>query len=64
MLKIEHLTKKFGPFTAVNDVTLSIESGSFIGLIGRSGAGKFFIKIGILQICREEICANGAALVQ
>ena len=38
MLKIEHLTKKFGPFTAVNDVTLSIESGSFIGLIGRSGA--------------------------
>ena len=40
MLKIEHLTKKFGPFTAVNDVTLSIEPGSFIGLIGRSGAGK------------------------
>jgi len=40
MLQIEHLTKKFGPFTAVNDVTLSIEPGSFIGLIGRSGAGK------------------------
>src|SRR5271165_6083719 len=40
MLTIEKLTKRFGAKAAVQDVTLTIESGSFAGIIGRSGAGK------------------------
>ena len=29
-LKIEHLTKKFGDFTALNDVSLDIAEGEFV----------------------------------
>ncbi|HCL79836.1 MAG TPA: ABC transporter ATP-binding protein, partial [Synergistaceae bacterium] len=34
------LTKKFGDFTAVNDVTLQIEQGSVYGFLGPNGSGK------------------------
>ena len=40
MLVIEGLTRRFGSKAAVDGVSLAIESGSFVGVIGRSGAGK------------------------
>jgi phosphonate transport system ATP-binding protein len=40
MLALTGVTKKFGSKPAVCDVSLRIESGSFVGVIGRSGAGK------------------------
>ena len=40
MLAIEGISRRFGGKTAVCDVTIGIESGSFVGVIGRSGAGK------------------------
>jgi branched-chain amino acid transport system ATP-binding protein len=40
MIKVENLTKKFGGFTAVNDASLTIETGSITGLVGPNGAGK------------------------
>ena len=39
MLAIEGLTRRFGTKAAVDNVTLSIVPGSFVGVIGRSGAG-------------------------
>jgi ABC-2 type transport system ATP-binding protein len=36
----EGLTKRFGDFTAVDDVSLKIPAGSFFGLVGPNGAGK------------------------
>lgn len=39
-LVIEHLTKKYGSFTALNDLTLTLGSGEILGLIGPNGAGK------------------------
>ena len=39
-LKAEHITKKFGAQTALDDVTLSIDHGEFFGLLGTNGAGK------------------------
>ena len=35
-----HLVKKFGPVTAVNDVTLSVPEGHIFGFLGPNGAGK------------------------
>ena len=39
-LHLESLTKRFGDFTAVRDLTLSVPSGSFFALLGPSGCGK------------------------
>src|SRR5690606_27238359 len=40
VLEINHLTKKFGKLTAVNDLSLSVEKGNVYGLLGPNGSGK------------------------
>lgn len=40
MIELRNITKKFGPFTAVNNVSLKIETGQFFGFLGPNGAGK------------------------
>lgn len=40
MLKIEHLTKKYGDKAAVQDLSLHISKGDIYGFIGHNGAGK------------------------
>lgn len=42
MLKIEHLSKKFvgNDFYSLSDVSMEIEKGEIVGLIGKNGAGK------------------------
>ncbi len=39
-LRFENVTRRFGSFTAVNDVTLDIEKGETFSLLGPSGCGK------------------------
>jgi spermidine/putrescine transport system ATP-binding protein len=39
-VEVERVTKLYGSFKAVDDVSLTIENGSFISLLGSSGAGK------------------------
>ena len=40
MLELINLTKKFGNFTAVNNINLKVEAGDFFGFLGQNGAGK------------------------
>ena len=40
MLAIEHLTKKFGNFNAVDDISLTVSRGEIFGFLGPNGAGK------------------------
>ncbi len=40
LLKVQGLTKKYGPHTAVAGVTFSVNRGEIFGLIGANGAGK------------------------
>jgi len=40
MIDARHLTKRFGDFTAVRDVSLTVEGGEVVGLLGANGAGK------------------------
>lgn len=40
MLRIQSVTKRYGPLTALDDVSLDIARGEFFGLLGPNGAGK------------------------
>ncbi len=40
MLEIKNITKRFGTFEAVKDVSLAVPSGAFLVLLGPSGCGK------------------------
>ena len=40
MLEVKELTKSFGTFKAVDNVSFSIPDGTILGLIGQNGAGK------------------------
>ncbi len=40
MITVEHLTKRYGDFTAVNNLSFEIEEGHVYGFLGPNGAGK------------------------
>lgn len=65
MLRIEHLTKRYGDKTAVDDLSLHVKKGMIFGFIGHNGAGKTTtIKscCGILQFDEGEIYIDGTSI--
>jgi ABC-2 type transport system ATP-binding protein len=40
MIEVRNLTKKYGDFTAVSDLSFSVPPGGILGLVGPNGAGK------------------------
>ena len=40
MIRLEHVTKSFGRYKALDDVSIVVEEGEFLTVIGRSGGGK------------------------
>ncbi|MBR5272638.1 MAG: ABC transporter ATP-binding protein [Clostridia bacterium] len=65
MLKIEHLTKKYGNKLAVDDLNLHIQGGEIYGFIGHNGAGKTTTLkacCGILQFDDGEIYIDGVSI--
>lgn len=65
MLRIEHLTKKYGDKKAVDDLSLHIQKGEIYGFIGHNGAGKtttLKAVVGILQFDEGEIFIDGVSV--
>ncbi|MEY8819094.1 ABC transporter ATP-binding protein [Bacillus subtilis] len=69
-IKLEHVSKKYGRHTAVNDVSIALSSGRIYGLIGPNGSGKSttlkmmagllfptsgFVKVDEEQVTREMV---------
>lgn len=40
MIEVQHVTKRYGPVAAVNDVSFRVEAGQILGFLGPNGAGK------------------------
>ena len=40
VLRVEHLSKRFGPVTALRDINMHLRKGEVLGLLGDNGAGK------------------------
>jgi simple sugar transport system ATP-binding protein len=40
VLRVEHITKRFGPVTALRDINMHLRKGEVLGLLGDNGAGK------------------------
>ena len=65
MLKIEHLTKVYGDYKAVDDLSLHIQKGQIYGFIGHNGAGKTTTLksvVGILPFDQGSITIDGHSL--
>jgi len=62
VIDIRHLTKQYGDFTAVDDLSLSVRKGEFLGILGPNGAGKSTTLkaiTGMLTPTKGEIYVNG-----
>lgn len=62
MLKLEHVTKYYGDFLAVDDLSFEVKSGEIFGLLGVNGAGKtttFRMITGLLDKTSGMITFNG-----
>ena len=65
MLTVENLVKRFGGFTAVNNVSFAIDQGEIVGLIGPNGSGKstiFNMLAGAFPPTRGSIVFEGREL--
>ena len=40
MIEVKHVSRVFGDFRAVDDISFSIKTGEIVGLLGPNGAGK------------------------
>ncbi|WP_297083716.1 ABC transporter ATP-binding protein [uncultured Demequina sp.] len=52
VIEVDHLTKKFGSFTAVDDVSFDIHAGEIFGFLGPNGAGKSTTIRSLLDLIR------------
>ncbi len=65
IIRVQNLTKTYGNFTAVNNISFSVEKGTMLGFLGINGAGKTTVinmlatllapDSGHVEICGEEL---------
>ncbi len=62
MLKVENITKYYGDFLAVDDLSFEVKKGEIFGLLGSNGAGKtttFRIIMGLLDATKGNVTLDG-----
>ena len=67
MIELRNVTKKFGSFTAVDDISLVVPAGEFFGFLGPNGAGKtttIKMMAGLFAPTSGQIFMNGFDVVK
>ncbi|MFM7736756.1 MAG: ATP-binding cassette domain-containing protein, partial [Alphaproteobacteria bacterium] len=67
IIRAEHLTRRFGDFTAVDDLTIRVEPGSIFAFLGANGSGKsttIRMLIGLLSPTGGEIEVDGIDVIR
>lgn len=67
MIELRNVTKRFGSFTAVDDISLVIPPGEFFGFLGPNGAGKtttIKMMAGLFSPTEGQILMNGFDIVK
>lgn len=59
-ISVQNLTKRFGSFTAVDQITFDVEQGEIFGFLGANGAGK---TTAMRMLCGLSMPSNGEATV-
>ena len=62
LLRLQGLVKKFGEFTALNNVDLDIKEGEFFTIVGPSGSGKstlIRLLVGMDDVSEGQILLRG-----
>ncbi|MBN2479834.1 MAG: ABC transporter ATP-binding protein [Parachlamydiales bacterium] len=65
LVEVKNIVKKFGNFTAVNDISFSVKGGEIFGLLGPNGAGKsttFKMLCGLLKPTQGDAIISGLSL--
>src|SRR5689334_8721101 len=74
MIEVTGLTKLYGEFVAVNELSFAVQPGEVMGLVGPNGAGKTTTlrclsgiippTRGVIRICGQDLAANPIAAKQ
>lgn len=62
IIQLQNITKKYGDFTAVDNLTLAVERGEIFGLLGPNGAGKsttILMMLGLTEPTSGEVTVCG-----
>ena len=62
MIEVKNVVKKYGDFTAVENINFNIKEGEIVGLLGPNGAGKsttMNMLTGFIEPTEGEIIING-----
>jgi gliding motility-associated transport system ATP-binding protein len=67
MIEVSNLTKRYGPHTAVDDISFSVTKGEVVGFLGPNGAGKsttMNILTGYLSASEGEVVIDGDDILE
>lgn len=67
ILEVRNLVKKFGSFTAIDDISFTLEEGQILGFLGPNGAGKsttIFCVLGLIEPDLGEIKIFGKSVLK
>ena len=62
MIQVKNVTKKYGSFVAVDDISFTINDGEIVGFLGPNGAGKsttMNVMTGFIEQNKGEVIING-----